>query len=283
MKVITSIPEMQEASSSLRRAGKSIAVVPTMGYLHNGHLSLVKIAKKSSDVVITTIFLNPAQFSPHEDFDKYPRDIEADKACAESAGTDILFTPDISSMYPENYLTYVEIEKISKILEGKSRPSHFRGVTTVVAKLFNITQPHIAVLGQKDAQQVTIIKQMVRDLNFNLKIVVGSIIRDHDGLALSSRNVYLSPQERSEAIVLYQSLKLAHQLIQSGARHSNEIINNMMKLISSKPSAQIDYISIADTETLSELSTIIPSTEVLISLAVRIGMTRLIDNIIVNA
>ena len=283
MKVVTSIPEMQEASSSLRRAGKSIAVVPTMGYLHNGHLSLVKIAKKNSDVVITTIFVNPTQFAPHEDFDKYPRDIEADKAHAQSAGTDILFTPDVSSMYPENYLTYVEIEKISKVLEGKFRPSHFRGVATVVAKLFNITQPHIAVFGQKDAQQIAIIKQMVRDLNFNIKIVVGPIIRDRDGLALSSRNVYLSPQERREAIVLHQSLKLAQQIIHSGARHSHEIIENMMKLISSKPSAQIDYISIADAKTLSELSTIIPATEVLISLAVRIGTTRLIDNIIVNA
>lgn len=273
---------MQEASSSLRKEGKRIAVVPTMGYLHNGHLSLVKIAKKHADVVITTIFINPTQFAPHEDFDKYPRDIEADKKCAESAGTDILFTPDTSSMYPENYLTYIEIEKISKILEGKFRPTHFRGVATIVAKLFNITQPHVAVFGQKDAQQAAIIKKMVRDLNFKIEIVVGPIIRDHDGLAMSSRNVYLSPQERIEAIVLYQSLQLAQQLMHSGTRHSGEIVDKMMKLISSKPSAKVDYISIADAETLSELSILAPGDEVLISLAVRIGTTRLIDNIIMK-
>ena len=282
MKIISEISKMQQTSDEFRRQGRNIALVPTMGYLHNGHLELIKVAKQNADVVITTLFVNPTQFGPSEDFNKYPRDVERDKKLAESVGTDVLFIPTQNEMYPADYLTYVEVEKITKVLEGKFRPSHFRGVATVVAKLFNITKPHIAVFGQKDAQQAVVIKQMVRDLNFDIKIIVVPIVRETDGLAMSSRNVYLTSTERSESIVLFQSLQLAKQLIEKGERNCNKIISEMTKLISTKPSASIDYISIADAGTLQEFTNLKSGDNVLISLAVRFGATRLIDNITLN-
>lgn len=253
-----------------------------MGYLHEGHLSLIRIAKEKSDVVITTIFVNPLQFAPNEDYDKYPRDLERDVKLAQSAGCDIIFHPSVEEMYPENFLTYVEVEKLTKVLEGEFRPTHFRGVTTVVAKLFNITKPHIAVFGQKDAQQALIIKQMVRDLNFDIEIIVAPIVREPDGLAMSSRNVYLSESERKDATVLYQSLKLAEKLIEEGERNSGVIISKMEELIKSKPTAKIDYIAIVDPNTLEKVENLSEGKEYLIALAVRIGSTRLIDNTLVK-
>jgi pantoate--beta-alanine ligase len=282
MRIISKVKEMQKVADELRKEGKIIGVVPTMGYLHEGHLSLIRLAKEKSDVVITTIFVNPLQFAPNEDYDRYPRDFERDVKIAQSAGCDIIFHPSVEEMYPQNFLTYVEVDKLTKVLEGEFRPTHFRGVTTVVAKLFNITKPHIAVFGQKDAQQALIIKQMVRDLNFDIEIIVAPIIREPDGLAMSSRNVYLSDSERKDATVLYESLKLAEKLIENGERNSKNIILKMEELIKSKPTAKIDYIAIVEPETLEKVETLSEGKEYLIALAVRIGSTRLIDNTIVK-
>ncbi|CUU03366.1 pantoate--beta-alanine ligase [Candidatus Thermokryptus mobilis] len=283
MRIISKIKEMQRVADDLRREGKIIGVVPTMGYLHEGHLSLIRLAKERSDVVITTIFVNPLQFAPNEDYERYPRDFERDVKLAQSAGCDIIFHPSVEEMYPKNFLTYVEVDKLTKVLEGEFRPTHFRGVTTVVAKLFNITKPHIAIFGQKDAQQALIIKQMVRDLNFDIEIIVAPIVREPDGLAMSSRNVYLSDLERKDATVLYESLKLAEKLIkENGERDPNVIISKMKELISSKPTAKIDYIAIVEPETLEKVESLTEGHEYLVALAVRIGSTRLIDNTIVK-
>ncbi len=282
MRIISKIKEMQKVADELRKEGKIIGVVPTMGYLHEGHLSLIRLAKEKSDVVITTIFVNPLQFAPNEDYDRYPRDLERDVKLAQSAGCDIIFHPSVEEMYPQNFLTYVEVDKLTKVLEGEFRPTHFRGVTTVVAKLFNITKPHIAIFGQKDAQQALIIKQMVRDLNFDIEIIVAPIVREPDGLAMSSRNVYLSDSERKDATVLYESLKLAEKLIENGERNPKNIILKMEELIKSKPTAKIDYIAIVEPETLEKVEILNEGKEYLIALAVRIGSTRLIDNTIVK-
>ncbi len=273
---------MQRISEELRLQMKKIAVVPTMGYLHEGHLSLIHLAKQHSDVVITTLFVNPAQFGLSEDFDKYPRDFERDKKLADSIGTDILFIPLQEKIYPPDYFTYIEIEKITGVLEGKFRPTHFRGVVTVVAKLFNITKPHVAVFGQKDAQQAIVINRLVKDLNFDIKILVAPIVREPDGLAMSSRNVYLSEVERKESVVLYHSFQLAKKLIEHGERNCLLIISEMKNLISTKSSAKIDYISIANAETLEEFTMLKDGTRALISLAVRFSTTRLIDNILLT-
>ncbi len=272
---------MQQTAEELHSQGKRIGVVPTMGYLHEGHLSLIRIAKQHTDVVVTTIFVNPMQFGPNEDFSNYPRDIERDRSLAESAGTDVLFTPETSEMYPTGYLTYVGVDNITTVLEGKVRPTHFRGVTTVVAKLFNITKPHVVVFGQKDAQQAVVLRQMVKDLNFDLQIIVAPIVRESDGLAMSSRNVYLSPSERKQSVVISQSLKVAQQFILNGEKNPERIRSEMVKLISAQPSVSIDYVSIADAATLQEESVLISGKTLLISLAVRIGTTRLIDNALV--
>ncbi|MFN3134857.1 MAG: pantoate--beta-alanine ligase [Candidatus Kryptonium sp.] len=282
MRIIKKVKEMQKVADDLRKEGKIIGVVPTMGYLHEGHLSLIRLAKEKSDVVITTIFVNPLQFAPHEDYNKYPRDFERDVMLAQSAGCDIIFYPSVEEMYPENFLTYVEVEKLTKVLEGEFRPTHFRGVTTVVTKLFNITKPHIAIFGQKDAQQALIIKQMVRDLNFDIEIIVAPIVREPDGLAMSSRNVYLSESERKDATVLYESLKLAEKLISEGERNPEVICSKMEELIKSKPTARIDYIAIVEPNTLERVQELIEGNEYLIALAVRIGSTRLIDNTLVK-
>lgn len=222
MFMITGISDMQRTSEQLRLQGKRIAVVPTMGYLHEGHLSLIRIARGHSDVVITTIFVNPTQFAPSEDFEKYPRDLEQDRRLAASAGCDIVFHPDAKEMYPQDYLTYVEVEKLTGVLEGAFRPTHFRGVSTVVAKLFSITKPHVAVFGQKDAQQALVIRQMTRDLDFDVQIIVAPIVREADGLAMSSRNVFLAENERRDAVALNESLRLAEKMIQSGERDAQK-------------------------------------------------------------
>lgn len=282
MKLIESISEMQQTADLLRGKGVKIGIVPTMGYLHEGHLSLIREAKVHSDVVVTTIFVNPIQFAPNEDYKKYPRDLERDILHASSAGSDFLFVPSVEEMYPPDYLTFVEVEKITSILEGKSRPSHFRGVTTVVAKFFNIIKPHIALFGQKDAQQAIVIKQMVRDLNYGIKIIIAPIVREGDGLAMSSRNVYLSPEERKESAMIYKSLKRAEELILSGEREASRVVAEIVRYLNTQPLIEVDYVSVTDADTLEECPVINEKSQILISVAVRVGTTRLIDNIIVN-
>jgi len=282
MRIITTILEMQKVADDLRQSGKSIGVVPTMGYLHEGHINLIQIARQHSDAVIVTLFVNPMQFGPTEDYKKYPRDFERDKKLTETVGTDILFVPSKEEMYPGGDLTIVDVEKITSVLEGNFRPTHFRGVTTVVVKLFNITKPHIVVFGQKDAQQAIVVQKLVKDLDFDIKIFIGPTVREPDGLAMSSRNVYLSSTERKDSTVLYQSIRLAQQLINDGERNSSIIISEMSKLITSKPSAKIDYISITDASSLEDLAVLRPNDSILISLAVRFGTTRLIDNILLT-
>lgn len=280
MRVITSIIEMQQEADRLRESGKKIGFVPTMGYLHEGHLNLVREAKKNSDVIVMSIFVNPTQFAPNEDFEDYPRNFDRDRLLAEKEGCDIIFYPDAKEMYPDKYLTYVEVEKITRILCGASRPTHFRGVTTIVSKLFNIVKPHIAVFGQKDYQQAVVIKKMTSDLNFDIKIIIAPIVREQDGLAMSSRNTYLSPAEREQALVLYQSLKMAEAEILSGENNAEVIKQKIRQMINKKPDAVIDYVEIVDSETLESQTSI--KSDVVIALAVKVGKTRLIDNIIVK-
>ena len=279
--LVRGVLEMRQISESLRSSGKRIAIVPTMGALHEGHLSLIRIARENTDVVLTTIFVNPAQFGPKEDFSSYPRDLDRDVDLASSAGTAYIFAPSAEEMYPQGFLTTVEVDGLGNILEGASRPGHFRGVSTVVLKLLNITRPHLAVFGQKDAQQVSVIRKMVEDLNADVRIIVGPIIREADGLAMSSRNVYLSAPQRREAPVLYRSLQLADRLVQEGDVDARSIIARMKELISSESAALIDYVSIADNNTLQPVERIEPGKTVLISLAARFGTTRLIDNLVV--
>lgn len=282
MQLITSILEMQQLADKVRNSGNKIGVVPTMGYLHEGHISLIRIAKQNSDFVVTTIFVNPTQFAPNEDFEKYPRDLNRDLAICRAEDVDVVFAPDTSAMYNSDFLTFVNVEKITSILEGKFRPTHFRGVTTVVAKLFNITKPHIAVFGQKDAQQAIVIKKMVKDLNFDINILIGPTIRETDGLAMSSRNVYLNNDERRKATVLYQSLKFAESEIIKGQTNIDTIKSVMEKMILEKQIFTIDYISFNDAETLEEITIADLNKSILISLAVRTGKVRLIDNIVVK-
>lgn len=282
MEIISSVLELQRWSEQMRHEGKRIAVVPTMGYLHAGHASLMKLAKAEADVLITTIFVNPTQFGPGEDFEHYPRDIERDKKLATEAETDILFTPSAVEMYPEGFQTFVEMEEVFSVLEGKFRPTHFRGVATVVAKLFNITKPHVAVFGQKDVQQAFIIQQMVRDLNCDLRIIVAPIVREPDGLAMSSRNVYLSADERRRATSLFQSLQQARQRILEGAVDVNTLRTEMEQIIRSAQPSGIDYIAFVSPKTFRELNDLTESS-VCVLLAARFGKTRLIDNMLVTS
>jgi pantoate--beta-alanine ligase len=280
MQIITSIQEMQAEAERLRLQGQRIGFVPTMGYLHEGHLSLVRAARQHADVVIMSIFVNPTQFGPTEDYNEYPRNFERDVALAASVGCHIVFNPTVNDIYPENYLTYVEVEKITGVLCGRSRPTHFRGVTTIVAKLFHIVKPHVAVFGQKDAQQALVIQRMVRDLNFDIQIVIAPIVREKDGLAMSSRNIYLTPEQRQQAVALYQALMMAKSLIEKGERNAQVIKDHMRRHIERLAAATIDYIEIVDTTHLQPLAVL--QGEVLIALAVKIGKPRLIDNIIVT-
>jgi pantoate--beta-alanine ligase len=250
-----------------------------MGALHDGHLHLIRTARGLADVVVTTIFVNPAQFGKGEDFDRYPRDLGRDVRLAGEAGTDIVFAPRQSAMYPEGYRTWVDVTGLDGLLEGRSRPGHFRGVATVVLKLFAATVPDIAVFGQKDAQQVVILRRMVRDLDLGVEMVVVPTVREADGLALSSRNAYLTPHERAEAPVLYRALKHAEERIRNGAASAPEIVAEMRNLIAGGSGGVIDYLSIADAESLEELDSVSAGRSILISLAVRFGTTRLIDNV----
>jgi pantoate--beta-alanine ligase len=278
MRVQHSIVEMRKARRKLRG---SVGFVPTMGYLHEGHLELARRARAENRNVIVSIFVNPAQFGPKEDYAAYPRDTERDLALLKKEGVNIVFMPGAEDMYPPKYCTWVDLEKVTERLEGAIRPGHFRGVATVVAKLFNIVEPTRAYFGQKDAQQVVVIQKMVADLNMNLEVVVVPTVREPDGLAMSSRNVYLSPQERKAATVIYKSLSLAQKLWWKGERNADVIRKKMTALIQSEPRAsRIDYVSIADAETLEELDSI--ERKAVVSLAVKIGKPRLIDNIILE-
>ncbi|MGC9168562.1 MAG: pantoate--beta-alanine ligase [Desulfurella sp.] len=275
--VIHTIEQMKEFSKKAILAQKSIGFVPTMGYLHEGHLSLIQKARSQNDIVVVSIFVNPLQFAPNEDFNTYPRDFEKDRILCEQNGVDVIFYPGYEEMYPQSYQTYVEVSFLSKPLEGKSRPTHFKGVTTIVLKLFNIIKPTRAYFGKKDAQQLIIIKKMVEDLNLDVEIVPCEIERDIDGLALSSRNVYLNAKERSQAVCLKKALDKAKELIDAKIYDSQTIIQNMKDVINSYDLARIDYISINSTDCLSELKEVVLG-KTLISLAVFFGKTRLIDN-----
>jgi pantoate--beta-alanine ligase len=277
VQILKTIREMQEVSEKFRCEGKKIAVVPTMGYLHNGHTSLIERAGSLADIVITTIFVNPTQFGPNEDFTRYPRDFEHDKSVAHTAGSDIIFYPDAEEIYPTGFSSIVEVEGASNILEGAFRPKHFRGVTTVVAKLLNITKPHIAVFGQKDAQQAFLIRKMVRDLNLDVDIVIAPIVREADGLAMSSRNMYLNETERKSALVLFRSLQRAAERIRQGERSIALLRKEMLNIIQSGAPTQIDYIAFVNPTAFSETEHL-NQPEILVALAVRFGATRLIDN-----
>jgi pantoate--beta-alanine ligase len=278
--VIKSPLKMQALAESIRAEGRIIGLVPTMGALHEGHLELVDIAVRKSDVVVVSIFVNPAQFGPGEDFGKYPRAFKSDCDKLEKRGAHIVFHPTVDHIYPEGYSTYVNVEKMTEILEGERRPIHFRGVTTICTKLFNIVKPHIAVFGQKDGQQLAVITKMVKDLNFDLKIIRGPIVRTKTGVALSSRHSYLSDEGHRKAEVLYRSLQLARQMIRKGERNAAKIESEMRKMIHSVPSTKIDYISFNSWDDLKPLKPL--SGQVIISLVVVIEGVRLLDNVIVR-
>lgn len=279
MKVISSVFDMQKTAEALRLKGRRIGLVPTMGYLHEGHMSLMRRAREDCDVVVASVFVNPMQFGPGEDFERYPRDAEGDRKRCESTGVDILFMPDAKDMYTLPAPVFVTVEGISDILEGAIRPGHFRGVATVVAKLFNITKPHRAYFGQKDYQQCIVIKRMVAGLNMDVDIVVMPIIREPDGLAMSSRNVYLAPEERNAAAALPKALKTAEELIRQGVSDLSDIKERMRNIILSSKGVAIDYIEIADPETLEPLD--IARGRMVLLVAIRISGTRLIDNFLI--
>ena len=281
MRVIDNISGLKAIIRAQKKAGKSIGFVPTMGFLHEGHMSLVRASVENNDFTVMSIFVNPTQFGENEDFDKYPRDIKGDSAKAESCGVDVLFTPSVAEMYPEGYNTYVEITgDITGKLCGRSRPGHFRGVATVVTKLFHIIEPDKAYFGQKDAQQAAIITKFVSELDMNLEVVICPIVREKDGLAMSSRNVYLNSEERKAALVLSKSLFEAKTRIISGERSVENILAQINEAIVQEKLASIDYTALVDALTLGDLMQI--KDKVLIALAVKFGKTRLIDNIIVE-
>ncbi len=277
MQVINTIAEMRKLR---RQLSEPVGFVPTMGYFHEGHLSLVRQARKENPTVVVSIFVNPTQFGPGEDFQDYPRDLNRDLELLEREKVDIVFVPSEEEMYPRGFNSWVDVEKVTERLEGASRPGHFRGVATVCAKLFNIIQPTRAYFGQKDAQQAVVIKKMVADLNMNLEIVVVPTVRESNGLAMSSRNTYLNPEERQAATVLFKALSLARELWQGGEKDADKIRHQMTSLIQKEPLAKIDYVSIADANTLEELQKI--DRPAIVFLAVRIGKTRLIDNVILG-
>jgi pantoate--beta-alanine ligase len=280
MKITRKIKSLRKEISKIKSENKTIGFVPTMGALHKGHLSLIRKARSDNDKVVVSIFVNPIQFGPKEDFIKYPRNLLQDAALCRKEGVDIIFYPDADQMYPANFRTYVKVCDLSDCLCGQSRPGHFKGVATVVTKLFNIVSPDIAYFGQKDAQQAVIIRRMADDLNIPVKIKVMPTVRERDGLAMSSRNVHLSEEERKDALVLSQSLNLAKDLIKRGMNDADKIIRSMRQLMQRKETAQIDYIAIVDSVSLKPIKKI--TDNCLIALAVWIGKTRLIDNILVK-
>ena len=278
MKTITSLSELRLARAALPGP---VGFVPTMGYLHEGHISLVHQAKANCSSVVASIFVNPTQFGPSEDLAAYPRDLPRDLALLEQAGADLVWTPTPDTMYPPGYQTWVVVEELTRPLEGGMRPGHFRGVTTVVAKLFNAVQPDRAYFGQKDAQQAIVIQQMTRDLNFPVEIIICPIVREHDGLAMSSRNTYLSPEERQAAVVLSRALQAAKSAYTSGENDAEALRQMVTDIITAEPLARLQYVSCADPVTLLELEGSIQS-KALLSLAVYFGKTRLIDNLVLG-
>jgi pantoate--beta-alanine ligase len=278
MEIIKSGQDMQQKALSLKRSGKKVGLVPTMGYFHEGHLSLMRIARSKADIVVVSNFVNPTQFAPTEDLDAYPRDFEQDCKMAETIPVDIMFSPQKDDIYPDGFRTYVEVEEWGKKLCGMSRPIHFRGVTTVVLKLFNIIQPDTAIFGWKDAQQFLILCRMVKDLNLPVEMIGGEIIREPDGLAMSSRNKYLTPEERREAAILSRSLKEALEMIRNGITETGEIENHIKKTIEGSSHGRLDYVEIVSQETLDPLPHVMKDLT-LIALAVHFGKARLIDNL----
>lgn len=282
MKLIKTVTELREEISLIKASGKTIGLVPTMGALHEGHCSLIKAANMENDYVVVSVFVNPTQFAPNEDLDAYPRTLEADCILAEEAGADIVFAPSPNEMYPSADDTWVEVTgDITKVLCGRSRPIHFRGVTTVVTKLFNLAQPDRAYFGQKDAQQVEVLQRMVKDLFFNLQLRVMPIIREDDGLAKSSRNTYLTPEERTAALILSTSLKQAQTLFQNGERNKNNIIEAVTATINGEPLSNIDYVEIYALPELKPIDTKLTGKS-LLAVAVKFGTTRLIDNVVLE-
>lgn len=278
MRIIKSASHLQTTVQKLRSQKRRIGFVPTMGALHEGHLSLIRRSRWENDVTFISIFVNPKQFGPHEDFRTYPRPEKKDILLAKKELVDIIFYPSEKEMYPTSFLTSIEVGRLTKVLEGASRPGHFRGVTTVVGKLLNMVQPHTLYLGQKDAQQVIVLKRMIADLNFPVKVKVGPIVREKDGLAISSRNRSLNPKQRAEATVLYRSLKAARRKVDGGERKAAAISASIRHQIRKESSGAIDYIACTDADTLKPLRRIRGRT--MIALAVKFGRTRLIDNII---
>ena len=272
--------QMQALSEGWRREGKRIAFVPTMGYFHEGHLSLMREGKRRGEVLVVSIFVNPIQFGPSEDYERYPRDLERDIRMAESVGVDVIFHPEARDMYPEGFQTYVEVTELQNHLCGKFRPGHFRGVATVVMKLFNIVKPHVAIFGLKDYQQFLLIKRMVEDLNMDVEVVGIPTVREPDGLAASSRNAYLRPEERRAALVLYRSLKEAERVFRGGERNAQRIAEAALRVIESEPAVRLQYLELCDPETLEPLSGEIHRG--LLALAAWVGNTRLIDNIVLE-
>jgi len=277
MQVVSTIAELRAARQAMRGA---VGLVPTMGYLHEGHLSLVRRARAENAYVIATIFVNPTQFGPQEDYSRYPRDLPRDVALLEKVGTDLVFAPPVEEIYPTGFCTYVNVEEITTRLEGEKRPGHFRGVATVVCKLFNLTRPQRAYFGQKDAQQLVVIRRMARDLNFDLEIIPCPTVREADGLAMSSRNVYLNAPERQAATVLYRALSAARARYEAGERDAEALRRAMREVLAAEPLARVDYVSLADPESMVELNQV--KGTALASLAVYIGKTRLIDNILLG-
>lgn len=277
MRSIIDPREMTAVSDELRANGRVIALVPTMGYFHRGHLSLFQVAKANADLLVVSIFVNPIQFGPAEDYRGYPRNVDGDRAMAQNAGVDYLFCPEADVMYPSGYSTYVEVTALQHLLCGAFRPHHFKGVATICLKLFNIVKPHVVVFGQKDAQQAVIIRRMIQDLNLDLEMIVAPTVREPDGLAASSRNEYLTSEEREEAVVLHKALEHARRLIESGERRYETVRGEIVALIQEKPLAELEYAEIVEADTLKKVDPL--RGDILIAVACRFGKARLIDNI----
>jgi pantoate--beta-alanine ligase len=283
MKICATIPEARAACQAARAGGQRLGLVPTMGALHEGHLSLIRAAKAQCDAVAVSIFVNPTQFGPTEDLSKYPRQFDRDCSLLEKEGVDIVFAPDVEEMYPASNapITWVVVEGLSEKLDGRSRPGHFRGVTTVVSKLFHIIEPEAAFFGEKDAAQLAVIRRMVRDLDFPVEIVACPIVREPDGLAMSSRNAYLNREERTRALVLHRSLQKTRQQFQAGERFAANLISAAKEIIASEPQVRLDYFGIVDPDTLDPVERITQKT--LVAVAAYVGSTRLIDNVVLNS
>jgi len=280
MRIIESIAEMQQAAEGWRCDGKRIGLVPTMGYLHEGHLELMRSLRPQCDVLVISIFVNPAQFAPNEDFERYPRDLERDIRLASAVGVDIGFMPQVAEIYPEGYQTYVTVTEVAAPLCGRSRPIFFRGVATVVAKLFHMVKPHVAVFGEKDFQQLVTVRRMVQDLNMEIEIIGHPTVREADGLAMSSRNAYLTPEQRQKAVRLNQSLRRAQALVQGGEQAGEVILNKVREVLDEDNDVRIDYAELCDPTTLQPVTRVEGPT--LLALAVHVGVARLIDNAILK-